>query len=70
MSGLADKAIPDRERRMGRKPLGQTVDDTKPTPVRFEAGMRAQIDKARGTQPFAAFIREAVQEKLDRSRTP
>jgi len=51
---------------MGRHPLGDKAEDTKPTPVRIDAALRARIDAARGAQPVAAFIRDAVVEKLDR----
>jgi hypothetical protein len=66
MQVLAEKGIPDTAARMGRPPLGKTAQDTKPTPIRFEAGMRARIDQARGDQKFAEFIREAVERELKR----
>lgn len=66
MLNLAEKKIPVIGARMGRPPLGKNAEDTKPTPIRFEAVMRARIDAARGEQKFAAFIREAVERELKR----
>ena len=66
MASLAKKATSDSPRRMGRLPLGESADDTKATPVRIDAALRGRIDAARGKQPVAAYIRDAVVEKLDR----
>ena len=55
---------------MGRKPLGGTGEKTVMVPMRWAPALLAQVDDARGDLDRSAFIREAVQEKLDRSRTP
>ncbi|WP_259384486.1 YlcI/YnfO family protein [Bacillus thuringiensis] len=67
MHVLAEKEIPVMEPRMGRPPLGKNADDTKPTPVRFEAQMRARIMAAlRPGESFAAFLRDAAERELKR----
>ena len=55
---------------MGRKPLGGTGEKTVMVPMRWAPALLARLDDARGDLDRSAFIREAVQEKLDRSRTP
>jgi len=55
------KAVADNGRRMGRPPLG-----VRPTTVRLSLDIIAQIEALVGPQKLATFIREAVQEKLDR----
>lgn len=70
MTGLAEKTIPDSPRRMGRLPLEEKAEDTKPTPIRFGKDLLARIDAARGTEARAKFIRTAVEEKLATQETP
>jgi hypothetical protein len=66
MQGIAEKAVADNGVRMGRPPLGSTAADTKKTHVRLEASMLADIERVRGPRTMAAYLREAVAEKLAR----
>lgn len=51
---------------MGRKPLGGTGTKTISVPMRWAPALLARVDSARGDEDRSAFIRDAVQEKLDR----
>lgn len=67
MPDLAQKQISDSPARMGRPPLGQKADDTKPTPVRLEASMRARIAAVLAPgEKLAAFMRTAAEAELQR----
>ena len=59
--GLANKAVADTTPKMGRPPLG-----VRPLTVRLPAEQIARIEVLRGPNQAAAFIREAVDEKLKR----
>ena len=52
---------PDKPARMGRPPLNLTR-----VPVRLSPEALARIDKLVGTYGRAAFIRQAVEEALDK----
>lgn len=67
---MTDLQISDSQRRMGRPPLN-TKSDTKQTPVRLTAEMRAQIAALVGPNRMAEFIREAIEREIKRrSRKP
>lgn len=51
----------DTKSRMGRPPM-----NVKETKVRLTDEQRARIEKQIGTYGMAKFIREAIEEKLDR----
>lgn len=70
MIELAEKAMAATGARMGRKPLGESADDTKKTHVRLDPSMHASIHRVRGKRSLAAYIREAVAEKLERENKP
>lgn len=70
MIELAEKAMAGTGARMGRKPLGESADDTKKTHVRLDAAMHADIERVRGPRSMAGYIREAVAEKLERENKP
>lgn len=53
---------------MGRKPLGGEGEKTVMVPMRWAPAFLARVDAARGDSDRSAFIRKAVQEKLDRER--
>ncbi len=61
--GLANKAVADTAPKMGRPPLG-----VRPLTVRLPAEQIARIEALKGPNQAAAFIREAVAEKLARER--
>lgn len=54
-------SIPDTARRMGRPPLGM-----KATQVRLPAELRERIESLVGQNQMAKFIREAVENEIDR----
>ena len=58
---MKDAATSDSPTRMGRKPL-----HLKPVPIRFAPEVLERIDQLAGTYGRPTFIRDAVQEKLDR----
>jgi len=59
---LDDFTIPDSPGRMGRPPLGNS-----PTQVRLSEEQKARIDALVGGQKRRAqFIRDAIDEKLER----
>lgn len=62
---VADLSVSDSAPRMGRPPLNRDS-ETKTTLVRLEADMMARLDALAGPNRRAAFIREAVAEKLER----
>lgn len=55
--------------RMGRRPLDQTS-VTQPTMVRLTVSVRERITALVGANGMAAFIREAIEEKLASSEPP
>jgi len=59
---LTEKTIPTSSGRMGRPPLGN-----KATQVRLSDEARARIEALCGKRGMAQFIRDAVDEKLERS---
>jgi hypothetical protein len=61
MQPLAEKAVADSPRRMGRPPL-----NVKATTVRLQADTIARIEAQVGPNRVAAFIREAVERELQR----
>lgn len=68
MASSALNPIPLNPARMGRKPLDlQEARNTKPTQVRLTAELRARIEAAAGPNRMAVFIREAIEEKLERA---
>ena len=50
---------------MGRPPLKKDV-ETKPTLVRLPADVRQRIEAVAGPNRMAVFIREAIDEALER----
>ncbi len=54
-------AIPDTARRMGRPALGM-----KATQVRLPADLRERIERLVGQNQMAKFIREAVENEIER----
>lgn len=54
-------AIPDTARRMGRPALGM-----KATQVRLPANLRERIERLVGQNQMAKFIREAVENEIER----
>ncbi|MBN8848183.1 MULTISPECIES: hypothetical protein [unclassified Sphingomonas] len=56
------KAVADNPARMGRPPLG-----VRPLTVRLSAEQIARIEAVAGPNKTAAFIRDAVTEKLARA---
>lgn len=57
--------IADTAPRMGRPPLKANV-ETKPTMVRLTEDTRQRIEAVAGKNRMAVFIREAVENELDR----
>lgn len=62
---LCDYPMTDTGRRMGRPPLS-TGSKTITTAVRLTADLMRRIEAVAGPNRMAAFIREAVEEKLQR----
>lgn len=58
---MTDFSISDTSRRMGRPPM-----NVKPTVVRLTQEALDRIEKVAGPNQRAAFIREAVDNELDR----
>ena len=61
---LTDFQGTDRPARMGRPSL-----NVKETKVRLTDEQRARIEAVAGPNRMAAFIREAIEEKLERERS-
>ncbi len=59
---LTDFPVSDTAKPMGRPPL-----NVKMTPVRLRLDQLARIEKVAGPNKRAEFIRDAVDEKLDRN---
>lgn len=64
MPPLENNCVTDSAARMGRPSLG-----VKFTAIRLAPEILERIDALAGKGKRSEFIREAVQEKLDRSRT-
>lgn len=58
-------ALPDSDKMMGRPPLGM-----KPTTIRLTTGTIRRIEALVGNRRLALFIREAVENELQRRENP
>lgn len=63
--GLEIGAAPDSDGAMGRPPLGM-----KPTTIRLSADTIRRIEALVGNRRLASFIREAVENELQRRESP
>lgn len=63
--GLEIETSPDSDRAMGRPPLGM-----KPTTVRLSVDTISRIEALVGNRRLAVFIREAVENELQRRGNP
>ncbi|WP_426387506.1 hypothetical protein [Sphingobium sp. R-21] len=57
--------LPDSDKPMGRPPLGM-----KPTTIRLSTDMIHRIEALVGNRRLALFIREAVENELQRRENP
>jgi len=62
---LAIETLPDSDRGMGRPPLGM-----KPTTIRLSVDTIRRIEALVGNRRLASFIREAVDNELQRREKP
>lgn len=62
---LEIEGAPDSDGAMGRPPLGM-----KPTTIRLSAGTIRRIEALVGNRRLALFIREAVENELQRRENP
>lgn len=63
--GLEIDAVTDSDRVMGRPPLGM-----KPTTIRLSSDTIRRIETLVGNRRIALFIREAVENELQRRENP
>lgn len=63
--GLEIVTVPDSDRAMGRPPLGM-----KPTTIRLTTDTIHRIEALVGNRRLALFIREAVENELQRRENP
>jgi hypothetical protein len=63
--GLEIVIVPDSDRAMGRPPLGM-----KPTTIRLSIDTIRRIESLVGNRRLALFIREAVENELQRRENP
>lgn len=63
--GLEIDIMPDSDRAMGRPPLGM-----KPTTIRLSNDTLRRIESLVGNRRIALFIREAVENELQRRENP
>lgn len=63
--GLEIATVPDSDRAMGRPPLGM-----KPTTIRLSTDTIRRIEALVGNRRIALFIREAIDNELQRRESP
>ncbi|WP_082678971.1 hypothetical protein [Sphingobium cupriresistens] len=62
---LESETVPDSDKSMGRPPLGM-----KPTTIRLTTDTIRRIEALVGNRRLALFIREAVENELQRRENP
>lgn len=62
---MTEISISDRSQPVGRPPIKRDV-KTKPLLVRMSEDVHERIEKRVGKKRMAAFVRDAIVEKLDR----
>lgn len=66
---MTGQTVSDTGAGVGRPPIKRNV-ATKPLLVRMDEGMHARVETQVGKKRMAAFVREAIEEKLAREEQP